>query len=413
MGHQLTTREVEAQYEAIQYNSADVTPHAVFTGFRFMQLHKNLLRHWYYNGLLTTAGIVYQLCYGLRYRVEMTLTSHMCDTYKRWVTWAVTVMQVVEELLEAMKTNVLVDYMVEDCNRVALLVWEEALIFMDAIDGLSLPDTALLSSNLAYVYIRYHTTLSYPSAVSIDELFATTLEWSEDDNDNEFVRIATLLPTSIIAMSQSQSQSQFQPQPQPIQPQLQSQSHSQPQPDSQHIMVVAMQKLTEQMQTMQEEMKQMNVSLVAKDEEIARLSIPPMPVQAEAEYVDRSSKVADQFAQSLKTDSQVSLLNDVTHITYPVLLSSAVPAQASLVSTRRITPTHVSIAQKDLREYFPPAVHAYFTSDGRHDLTWPEFVTNFINMFIYKKCYCYANHKNLDPSRVYTNVSQGTQEVAG
>ena len=107
----------------------------------------------------------------------MTLTAHMSDTYTRWVTWAVTVMQLVEELLEAMKTDVLADYTVEDCNRVSLLVWEDALIFMDQLDGLSLPDTALLSSNLAYVYIRYHTTLSYPSAVSIDELVATTLSW--------------------------------------------------------------------------------------------------------------------------------------------------------------------------------------------------------------------------------------------
>jgi hypothetical protein len=132
-GHQLTIREVEAQYEAVHYNSAVVTPLAVFAGFRFMQLHKNLLRHWYHNGLLTTDGIVYQLCYGLRYRVEVTLTAHMSDTYTGWVTWAVTVMQLMEELLEVMKTNVLVDYTVEDCNRVSLLVWEDALIFLDQI----------------------------------------------------------------------------------------------------------------------------------------------------------------------------------------------------------------------------------------------------------------------------------------
>ena len=50
-----------------------------------------------------------------------------------------------------------------------------------------------------------------------------------------------------------------------------------------------------------------------------------MPVQAEAEYVDRSSKVADQFAQSLKTDSQISSMNDVTHVTYPVLFSVIYP----------------------------------------------------------------------------------------
>ena len=58
-------------------------------------------------------------------------------------------------------------------------------------------------------------------------------------------------PSSVTAMSQPQSQSQFQPQsqPQPIQPQHQSQSqpHSQPQPDSQHITIVAMQTLTDQM----------------------------------------------------------------------------------------------------------------------------------------------------------------------
>jgi predicted transcriptional regulator len=144
-------------------------------------------------------------------------------------------------------------------------------------------------------------------------------------------------------------------------------------------MIVAMQKLTEQMQTMQEEMQQMKVSLLAKDEEIARLSITSMPVQAEAEYVDRSSKVADQFAQSLKTDSQISSMNDVTHVTYPVLFSNAVPAQASVMPTRRVAPSLVTTVEKDLR--------AYLTSDGRHDPNWPEFVTNFINMFVYKKCY--------------------------
>ena len=67
---------------------------------------------------------------------------------------------------------------------------------------------------------------------------------------------------------------------------------------------------------------------------------------------------ADLFAQSLKNDSQASLMNDVTHITYPVLLSNAVPAQASVIPTRRIAPTLVTTVEKDLREHFPQAVHA-------------------------------------------------------
>ncbi len=145
----------------------------------------------------------------------------------------------------------------------------------------------------------------------------------------------------------------------------------------------------------------MKVSLLAKDEEIARLSIPSMSVQAEAEYVDRSSKVVDQFAQSLKNDSQISSMNDVTHVTYPVLFSNAVPAQVSVISTRRIAPTQVITVEKDLREHFPQAVHAYFTSDGRHDPSWPEFVTNFINMFVYKKCYMNGKILTLPDSRCW------------
>ena len=40
------------------------------------------------------------------------------------------------------------------------------------------------------------------------------------------------------------------------------------------------------------------------------------------------------------------------------LPTTDVPAQASVIPTRRIAPILVTTVEKDLREYFPQAVHA-------------------------------------------------------
>jgi len=127
-GHQVTHREVEADYEGLQYDYRSVTENVIFKGFHFLYLHTRLLRYWFHNGLYTIQGVATEICYGLRYRVEVTLSDGKDDSYVRWVRWAVEVMTVVEELIETMRVNVIPDYTVEDGNRVALLVWAAANI---------------------------------------------------------------------------------------------------------------------------------------------------------------------------------------------------------------------------------------------------------------------------------------------
>jgi len=129
-GHQVTHREVEAEYEGLRYDHRSVTENGIFQGFHFFSLHTRLLRYWFHNGLYTIKEAAAEICYGLRYRVEVTLTDDKDDSYVHWVRWAVAVMSLVEDLIDTMRLNVISDYTIEDGNRDSLLVWESMLEFM-------------------------------------------------------------------------------------------------------------------------------------------------------------------------------------------------------------------------------------------------------------------------------------------
>jgi len=82
------------------------------------------------------------------------------DIYNVWIRWSVTLMKEVEKLIEYMSTRVIYDYTVLHAAPVSLLAWEYMLSFIDAMTGLEEPNMEHLSIGLAYVYIRYETTLS-------------------------------------------------------------------------------------------------------------------------------------------------------------------------------------------------------------------------------------------------------------
>jgi len=109
-GHQVTHREVEAKYESIQYDYLSVTKQGIFGGFHFCPLHTRLLKYWFHNGDLFTIQEAHQLCYGLRYRVEVTLTDDKDYSYVRWVQWTVDVMTIVENLIKTMRMNNISEY---------------------------------------------------------------------------------------------------------------------------------------------------------------------------------------------------------------------------------------------------------------------------------------------------------------
>jgi len=85
-------------------------------------------------------------------------------------------MKEVEKLIAHMSDHFIYDYTVSDAARVSLLVWEYMISFIDALTGLEEPDMEHLSIGLAYVYIRYETTLSYPSDCQSESLINYGLE---------------------------------------------------------------------------------------------------------------------------------------------------------------------------------------------------------------------------------------------
>jgi len=110
------------EYESIEFDHGAMTKYNIFGGFRFRRLHAQLLRYWFHTGALTTEGAVDELCHGLKHRVQITLTADRDKTYYRWVTWAVNVMTIVDNLIKTMRVNIIFDYTVEDSNWVSLLL---------------------------------------------------------------------------------------------------------------------------------------------------------------------------------------------------------------------------------------------------------------------------------------------------
>jgi len=418
----VTQSAISSEYDSIAFDHTAVTQHNIFAGFRFRRLHAQLLRYWFHTGALTVEGAVDELCYGLKHRVQLTLTSDRDETYHRWVKWAVDVMTIVDTLIKTMRANIIFDYTVEDSNRVSLLVWEKALQFMDALIGNEVPDMERLSEDLAHVYLRYSTTLSYPSVCSADVIVASTMEWDHEDQDNEFVQLAMFPPTSLLSMKQTQAPSQTQQTQAPCQPLSSSAT------DSQYMMFVAMQQQwSQQLDRMREELDSLKVSLKDKDQiisvkeqEINRLSRASsssssvaiaVPIQTEYQHIKSTAdqqEHADRYAKAQAQEAHIQIINNgPSQSMYPVrpvfpsqplVAAVVVPSMPSTSSTsslpRRIVPSSV-VTNGDIRIHFPSAIHAYFTTEGEYNPDWPIFVSDYLNRFIYKTCYQSSRIVNL------------------
>jgi hypothetical protein len=173
----VTQASVELAYEEIRYaHKRKGGPVGTFVGFNLMQLHTRLLSYWWHNGILSVEGCVDQICYGLQYRLQIAMES-LKDPYRQWMEYVVTLLEKTEKFIKHVRETRLMDYDLVDASRISLIVWESALKYLDELVVTDKPNpyldhhTSKMLDNMMDLFVRYHTTVHYPTSCSLEMLY--------------------------------------------------------------------------------------------------------------------------------------------------------------------------------------------------------------------------------------------------
>ncbi len=160
---------VRAAHATLQYYQPPLLRyHSDFLGFNTQDFHSNLLKFVYHQngGILSAPDGFSTYSAVFLTQLESSTTPLVHASMLPWMRWMRQVLGNVVRIIGTYCSQYLVNYLIEDRNRVSFLAFEFVLRHLDA---LTLPvidnwDKALLLE-LRLVFVTYHTNISYPTGI--------------------------------------------------------------------------------------------------------------------------------------------------------------------------------------------------------------------------------------------------------
>ena len=444
----VTQASIESAYEAIRYeHKKGRGPVGTFVGFDLMKLHTKLLGYWWHNGILSVEGCVDQICYGLQYRLQIAMESCK-DLCRQWMEYIVTLLEKTEKFIKHVRETRLMDYEVADASRVSLIAWESVLKYLDDLVVTETPHpyldhhTSKMLDNMMDLFVRYHTTVHYPTSCSLEMLYGS------DDHEGPYGELFC------VHFPYREEKQVEEPVKKPVVASVEVPSQRHQHDEVMQTLLDNQREMARMMEQMRTEMGNLRVAVRAKDDEISRLqestyqSTQQLSATAVAvmeavpsRYDDEYNRYAKKMDKSAAMEAHIDAFNvgiGKEATMYPVipvsritgiplvtvyeesrngdrsrgmLMNDTMAAEKNGIlmqsdafnkvhevvskkkedvdnqGRKRIQPTLISGRDVSKKEHFPKELHAYFTESGAYPVEWPAFVVNYMDRFIYKHCY--------------------------
>jgi len=316
---------------------------------------------------------------------------------QQWMTWLHNVLSVCNGIVQRCHHTRHGVYQAEDNNRVALLVWENIILYLDSLEEpiSGLEWTITVYDTINTTYIKYHSNINYVTSIDVSDLFLTNTVVMGCSGPFD-------QPPNSDPGGHRRAQLTFQS---PAQVQHVTTTTAPTDQSAPSALEQFQSTILNQMMEMQKEIKSLRVSVETRDDIIQELRkeisstkvtsatpVPSLPVAYPSAKIDSYSKQIDQdyMLRAFSTRDTPAM--------YPVETQAAIPMDTSFSTAAVLLPSRVhhgrrvqttlidTATMNNKRHHFPSKMAKYFTEAGDYPPALASFEEEYFNDAIIHHC---------------------------